>query len=242
MESTTAEYPAWIADRYLQLPASLPREVRELSRKIVDDAGAVTPWEKTMAIRAFLKAQVYSLEIEGPGPFDDGLYYFLFKTINEPCPTDQPDCDASKRKGYSQYFGSAATVMLRAVGVPARMIAGWSAGEYVPDQGQFLIRDRNRHGWTQIFSPPYGWIDVEVTPGRPTVPRNILVPTSPTSGIPPGLMGSSEFDPDYLQYLEDLDELAMMAQDFLRGGRAEAARDEPRVPDRCAAHTYRRRG
>ena len=220
LEASTTNYPAWIADRYLQLPDSLPREVNDLATQIVEDAEANTPWEKTNAIKAFLKSQVYSLEIEGPGPFDDGLYYFLFETINEPCPTDLPNCDATKRKGYSQYFGSAATVMLRAVGVPARMIAGWSAGEYVPDQGQFLIRDRNRHGWTQIFAPPYGWIDVEVTPGRPAVPRNILVPTSPTSGVPPGLIGSSEFDPDYLQYLEDLDELAMMAQDALRRGRA----------------------
>ena len=109
--------------------------------------------------------------------------------------------------------------MLRSVGVPARMIAGWSAGEYVPDQGQFLIRDRNRHGWTQIFAPPYGWIDIEVTPGRPAVPRNILVPTTPTSDIPPGLPGSAEFDPDYLEYLEDLDELALLEQNLRLGGR-----------------------
>ncbi len=222
LEKSTEEYPSWIADRYLQLPDDLPREVRDLSMQIVEDAGAVTPWEKTTAIRRFLKDQVYSLEIKGPGPRDDGIHYFLFKTINEPCPSDQPDCDVTKRKGYSQYFGSAATVMLRAVGVPARMIAGWSAGEYVPDQGQFLIRDRNRHGWTQIFAPPYGWIDVEVTPGRPAVPRNVLVPTSPTTGIPPGLVGSAEFDPDYLQYLEDLDELALLEQDLRLGNRGGA--------------------
>lgn len=219
LEESTAEYPSWIADRYLQLPDTLPSAVRALAKDIVDDAAAVTPWEKTMAIKAFLQDQVYSLEIEGPGPFDDGLEYFLFETINEPCPSDRPDCDASKRKGYSQYYGSAGTVMLRSVGVPARMIAGWSAGEYVPDQGQFLIRDRNRHGWTQIYAPPYGWIDVEVTPGRSVVPRNVLVPTSPTSGIPPGLIGSAEFDPDYLEYLEDLDEIALMEQDLLIGGR-----------------------
>lgn len=219
LEKSTAKYPGWIADRYLQLPDSLPREVRALARDIVEDAQAESPWEKTMAIKSFLQDQVYSLEIAGPGPFDDGVHYFLFETIGEPCPSDRPDCDVSKRKGYSQYYGSAATVMLRSVGVPARMIAGWSAGEYIPDQGQFLIRDRNRHGWTQIYAPPYGWIDVEVTPGRSVVPRNVLVPTSPTSGIPPGLIGSAEFDPDYLQYLEDLDELAMMEQDILRSGR-----------------------
>ncbi len=219
LEESTAEYPGWVADRYLQLPETLPLEVRALARDIVNEAAADTPWEKTMAIKAFLQDQVYSLEIEGPGPFDDGVSYFLFETIGEPCPSDRPDCDTSKRKGYSQYYGSAATVMLRSVGVPARMIAGWSAGEYVPDQGQFLIRDRNRHGWTQIYAPPYGWIDVEVTPGRSVVPRNVLVPTSPTSGVPPGLIGSAEFDPDYLEYLDDLDEIALMEQDLLRSGR-----------------------
>ncbi|MXX93284.1 MAG: transglutaminase domain-containing protein [Chloroflexi bacterium] len=220
---STADYPSWIADRYLQLPETLPTEVRALANQIVSDAAAETPWEKTMAIKAWLQQQVYSLEIEGPGPRDDGIYYFLFKTVNEPCPSELPNCDVTKRKGYSQYYGSAATVMLRSVGVPARMIAGWSAGEYVPDQGQFLIRDRNRHGWTQIFAPPYGWIDIEVTPGRPAVPRNILVPTTPTSEIPPGLPGSAEFDPDYLEYLEDLDELALLEQDLRLGGRFQPA-------------------
>ena len=229
--NSTADYPNWIADRYLQLPGTLPAEVHALANQVVTDANAVTPWEKTMAIKRFLQQQVYSLEIEGPGPRDDGIYYFLFKTVNEPCPSDFPTCDTTKRKGYSQYFGSAATVMLRSVGVPARMIAGWSAGEYVPDQGQFLIRDRNRHGWTQIFAPPYGWIDIEVTPGRPAVPRNILVPTTPTSEIPPGLPGSAEFDPDYLDYLEDLDELALLEQNLRLGGRFQpAATDQGLLP------------
>ncbi len=242
LEKSTEQYPKWVADRYLQLPDSLPREVRELAQQIVDDAEAVTPWEKTMAIRGFLKQQVYSMEIEGPGPRDDGVHYFLFKTVNEPCPSDQPDCDVTKIKGYSQYYGSAATVMLRSVGVPSRMIAGWSAGEYVPDHGRFLIRDRNRHGWTQIYAPPYGWVDVEVTAGRVAVPRNVLVPTTPTTGIPPGLIGSAEFDPDFLQYLEDLDELALLEQDLRgrSGGRpfdeaADGGIDVPVLPTAAVA-------
>ena len=219
LAASTDAYPDWVTDRYLHLPESIPIEVGALARKIVDDAAAVTPWEKTLAIKAWLKQQVYSLEIEGPGPRDDAVYYFLFKTVNEPCPSDFPNCDQAKRKGYSQYFGSTATVLLRYVGVPARMIAGWSIGEYVPEQGQFLIRDRNRHGWTQIFAPPYGWIDIEVTPGRPSVPRNVRVPTSPTTGMPPELPSSAEFDPDFLQYLEDLDDLALLEQEFLASGR-----------------------
>ena len=231
LANSTADYPNWVADRYLHLPPTLPNEVRDLANQIVSDANAETPWEKTTAVKRFLQQQIYSLEIEGPGPRDDGIHYFLFKTINEPCPSEFPTCDKSKRKGYSQYFGSAATVMLRSVGVPARMIAGWSAGEYVPDQGQFLIRDRNRHGWTQIFAPPYGWIDVEVTPGRPAVPRNVLVPTTPTNAMPFGLPSSAEYDPNYLEYLEDLDELALLEQQLrLRGNFRTAETDQGLLP------------
>ena len=243
LAASSEDYPGWITDRYLQLPESIPIEVGALARKIVDDAGAVTSWEKTIAIKKWLQQQVYSLEIEGPGPRDDAVYYFLFKTVHEPCPADFPSCDQSKRKGYSQYFGSTATVMLRHVGVPARMIAGWSIGEYIPEQGQFLIRDRNRHGWTQIFAPPYGWIDIEVTPGRPAAPRNILVPTSPTTGIPPELPSSAEFDPDYLEYLEDLDDLALLEQElrargqFTNSAGNDSFFDIPIVPTASAAAT-----
>ena len=206
------EYPGYIKDRYLQLPASLPERVLDLSVRVVADSGAETPWQKAQAVKAFLQDQVYSLEIDGPDPFTDALDYFLFETVGEPCPSDNQGCDLSKAKGYSQYFGSAATVLLRANGVPARFIAGWSAGEYLPSEGQFLIRDRNRHGWTQVYLPPFGWIDLEVTPGRAAVPRNLRVPTTPIDEIPAPVTGSAEFDPDFLAELAYLDSLALDAE------------------------------
>ena len=203
------EYPAYITDRYLQLPDSLPQPVSDLAHQIVDDAQAESPWEISQAVKRFLQSQEYSLEIDGPDPFTDGIQYFLFETVNEPCPSDNPRCDRSKIKGYSQYFGSAGTVLLRANGVPARFIAGWSAGEYLPSEGQFLIRDRNRHGWTQVYLPPFGWIDLEVTPGRPAVPRNLRVPTTPLDQLPPPVVGSAEYDPDFMAALEYLESLVL---------------------------------
>ena len=205
------DYPRYITDRYLQLPDSLPQAVRDLARDIAADSDATEPWEIAQAVKRFLQNQVYSLEIEGPDPFTDALQYFLFETVNEPCPSDYPGCDRSKIKGYSQYFGSAGTVLLRANGVPARMIAGWSTGEYLPSEGQFLIRDRNRHGWTQVYLPPFGWIDLEVTPGRPAVPRNLRVPITPIDEIPAPIVGSSEFDPDFMAELAYLESLALDA-------------------------------
>lgn len=206
------DYPRYITDRYLQLPDSLPQAVRDLAHRIVAESDASAPWEIAQAVKRFLQDQVYSLEIEGPDPFTDALQYFLFETVNEPCPSDFPACDESKIKGYSQYFGSAGTVLLRANGVPARMIAGWSTGEYLPSEGQFLIRDRNRHGWTQVYMPPYGWIDLEVTPGRPAVPRNLRVPIAPLDEIPAPIVGSAEFDPDFMAELAYLESLALDAE------------------------------
>ncbi len=223
-ELSLGEYPHWVTDRYLQIPRSLPPRVMQLARQIVDESGAETPWEKITAIKKFLQSQTYSLEIKGPGPFEDGLDYFLFNTVSEPCPSEFPSCDTSKIKGYSQYFGSAATMMLRSVGVPSRMVAGWSVGDYLPDQGRFVIRDSNRHGWTQVYMPPYGWIDIEATPGRPAAPRNVRVPTVPFSDIPPEVVSSAEFDPDFMEDLEYLDNLALEARAFL--ARRQAQEDE----------------
>jgi transglutaminase-like putative cysteine protease len=207
------DYPTWITDRYLQLPASLPDEVRVLASEIVREAGAETPLEKAEAVKAFLKGQAYSLEIDGPEFGIDGIYYFLFQTRSEPCASNYPNCDASKIKGYSQYFGSAAAVLLRAVGVPARFVAGWSPGEYVPDAGMFLIRDEDRHGWSQVYFPEFGWIDYEVTPGQLALDRGRLAPVVGGGDVfAAGAIGSAEEDPDYLQDIADLERLAREAR------------------------------
>ncbi|MEE8045350.1 MAG: transglutaminase-like domain-containing protein, partial [Dehalococcoidia bacterium] len=207
------DYPRWVSDRYLQLPSSLPGEVGELASAIIRGSGAVTPFEKAEAIKAFLKRQEYSLEIEGPEHGTDGIYYFLFLTQSEPCASAAENCDVEKIKGYSQYFGSAGAVLLRSVGVPARFVAGWASGEYVPEAGLFLIRDKDRHGWTQVYFPEYGWIDYEVTPGKLAPARGQRAPSA--SGGDPfaaGAIGSAEEDLDFLQDIADLARLAREAR------------------------------
>ena len=208
------DYPGWVRDRYLQLPSTLPREIRELSSQIIRDAGAKTPHEKVQAIKEFLQSQEYSLEIEGPSPTVDGVYYFLFQTQNEPCPSDKPDCDVDKIKGYSQYFGSAGTVLLRAAGVPARMISGWASGDYVESVGKFLIRDKHRHGWTQVYYADYGWIDVEVTPAQEDLDRTQVFSVEPSGAAIPAIgAGSDEDDPLFLQDIADLERIASEARE-----------------------------
>ena len=150
------QYPAWIRDRYLQLPASVPQRVRNLAIELT--RSAPTPYDKALAIEAYLKSMEYSLDIEAPPHGTDAIDFFLFE----------------QRKGYSEYFGSAMAVLLRAAGVPARMAAGYAPGE-LTERGTFLVRDGDSHGWVQVWFPDYGWVDFEPTPGKelpaPVIPE-----------------------------------------------------------------------
>jgi hypothetical protein len=86
-----------------------------------------------------------------PPPFDaDGVDHFLFE----------------QKKGYSEYFASAMTVMLRSVDIPARMVTGYTTGNKVIDQDIYVVLDSNSHGWLEVYMPNYGWISYEATPGR----------------------------------------------------------------------------
>ncbi|NQW15966.1 MAG: transglutaminase domain-containing protein [Chloroflexi bacterium] len=221
------DYPAWITDRYLQLPESLPLRVRELAREIViesqggtpferaseilgigESGAAITPFEKVTAIQGFLQQQGYTQTILGPTADQDAIDYFLFETQAEACPRDgSPNpCRDDQLKGYSQYFGSAASVLLRSVGVPTRMIAGYAPGVFLLEQSRFVVLGSDRHGWAQAYFPGYGWIDVEATPGYGVFGRGVpvqdLAESPGANRLTNGQLFEAEFFPEDLSEFE----------------------------------------
>ncbi len=161
----TPQYKNWVAERYLQLPDDLPPSVRKLAETWAEDAD--TPYLKAVTIREYLRKLEYSQNINAPPPGVDGLEHFLFR----------------EKAGYSEYFGSAMTVMLRAVGVPARLAVGYLPGEYNDELGAFVVRETDLHSWAEAYFPGYGWIPFEPTPnvepdapGGPTGTFSALVP------------------------------------------------------------------
>lgn len=173
------EYPGWILDRYLQLPNTMPSRVISLAKELTKDIE--TPYKKAIAICDYLRTLEYTLDIEAPPEGTDAVDYFLFET----------------RKGYCDYFASAMTVLLRASGIPSRMVVGYGPGELMEQYGpgdvmghpygawqdlQFTFVVRNSHSWSEVFSPEYGWISFEPTPVYPLVTRGEL-------GFPPQDVG-----------------------------------------------------
>ena len=141
------DYPTWALAKYTQLPPELPQRVRDLGAELT--AGAETPYDKAKAMEAYLKTLPYSLTMNPPPYNSDGVDHFLF----------------NERRGYSEYFASALTVLLRTQGIPARMVTGYTVGQQVPEADTYIVADSNSHGWAEVFFPGYGWIGFEPTPG-----------------------------------------------------------------------------
>jgi len=165
LREASTEYSSFVTDHYLQLPPAFPEEVRALAERVTD--GQDNPLDKALAIEGYLRGPdfTYSQDIDAPPAEADGVEWFLLET----------------RTGYSDYYASSMAVMLRAVGVPARMAAGYAPGE-LNEYGQRVIRDSDSHGWVQVYFPDYGWIDFEPTPNWPQHERSSQ-PVLPVSGF-----------------------------------------------------------
>ena len=149
----------------------------------------------------------------------DGVFYFLFLTQNEPCPSKDVSCEIDAIKGYSQYFASAGTVMLRTLGVPTRFVGGWSTGTYDDQSKMIIVRDNNRHGWIQVYFNEHGWVDVEVTPGK-TMPVGYVSNLVPeTERKTPADISGFEEDDLYMQDIEDLSQFQLRPGNNNQGDR-----------------------
>ena len=69
--------------------------------------------------------------------------------------------------GYCQYFAGAMALMLRYLGIPARVAVGFAGGTYDPAQHLWNISDREAHAWVEVWFKGYGWLPFDPTPAAP---------------------------------------------------------------------------
>ena len=137
--------PSPIRQVYLQLPRLDPR-VKRLADEIT--AGSQNEYDKAANIQRHLMSHyAYTLDLSGTHG-EDPLADFLFV----------------RRAGHCEYFASAMTVLLRAEGIPARYVTGFSPGEYNDVGGDYIIRESDAHAWVEVYFPGYGWITFDPTP------------------------------------------------------------------------------
>jgi hypothetical protein len=128
----------------LRLPATLPGSIRSLAAGIA--AGEQDPAEVAERLLAhFSRGYTYSLQV--PTDPGDPLESFLLR----------------HRTGYCEYFASGLAVMLRAVGIPARVVSGYLGGEYVPAGGYYLVTQACAHAWVEAYLGG-AWVRLDPTP------------------------------------------------------------------------------
>ncbi len=120
--------------------------------------GLENDYDRVMALRKHLARHcTYDLQTPPlPQDEEDAVEYFLFES----------------RRGYCDIFASALAVMARSLGIPARIATGFMPGDYDEERGEYVVRDRDRHSWAEIYFPGYGWQAVEATPSGDVPPQD----------------------------------------------------------------------
>ena len=137
--------PAAIRHKDLQLPKEgNPRSValgRELAARHAEPGAIVGE-----LLRMF-RTQPFVYTMRPPLLADNAIDEFLFDT----------------RSGFCEHYASAFTMVMRAAGVPARVVTGYQGGEFNPIGGYLIVRQSDAHAWSEVWIDGRGWVRVDPT-------------------------------------------------------------------------------
>ncbi len=130
---------------YMRLPANSNPRTFELARDLRRAANSDQDFIDDVLRRFHEQEYFYTLEPPALGaePVDE----FLFET----------------RRGFCEHYASAFAVMMRAVGIPARIVLGYQGGELNPIGNYLIVRQSDAHAWTEVWLPERGWVRVDPT-------------------------------------------------------------------------------
>ncbi|MEE0265181.1 MAG: transglutaminase domain-containing protein [Acutalibacteraceae bacterium] len=143
--SDNAMYKSFVYKNYLALPDNVKQDMQALIKK--EGLANIQQSEKVYAVQNYIRnSAVYSLKTKKVPKDKDIALWFLKES----------------ETGYCVHFATSATVMLRAMGIPARYVTGYvktvRAGAVTP------VTTDNAHAWVEYFDEEKGWVPLEVTP------------------------------------------------------------------------------
>jgi len=145
LRATGMDYPEWTA-AYLQLPEDFPVEIAALTLKLLRDVE--NPYDMTATVTQYLRDTITYASTIAPIPEgEDSIAWFLFES----------------QEGFCNYYATAQVLMLRSVGIPARLSVGYAQGEYDSISNSYLVRESNSHAWPEVYFENYGWVIFEPT-------------------------------------------------------------------------------
>ncbi len=161
LNRTPQVYPDRIRNYYLQLPERTPvARIRAQAEAILAMSAQPlsTAYEKTLYLAQHLK-QRYTLQPQLPffSAQEDVAEAFLFKYEG----------------GYPDHFGTTLAVMLRALGIPCRLAAGFGPGQFNPFTGFYVVRNTDAYALVEVYFPGMGWFSFDPIPGHDLFPASV---------------------------------------------------------------------
>ncbi len=133
------------ADWNIRLQPETNPRTAELARQMFAAAGSKSAYIESV-LRKFHEEE-YFYTLEPPALGNNPVDGFLFNT----------------RQGFCEHYASAFAVMMRSVGIPARIVLGYQGGELNPKAGHLIVRQSDAHAWTEVWMPGTGWYRVDPT-------------------------------------------------------------------------------
>ena len=138
-------YPESVIRHFLQIP-SQPKRIAVLAKEITHTQRTI--YDKATAIHSFLTHNFrYSLDAPLTEQ-DQPLEEFLF----------------TRKTGYCEHYATAMVIMLRTIGIPARLVTGFLATEWNEYGNYYVVRQQDAHAWVEVHLPHSGWTTMDPTP------------------------------------------------------------------------------
>ena len=136
----------WRRTTETQLPPTGNAKTRKLSLELREEAGSNAAFVDLVLDRFRVEPYVYTLR---PGllPEQDSIDAFLFQS----------------QRGFCEHYASAFVFMMRAAGVPARVVAGYQGGEINPVNKTVIVHQFDAHAWAEVWLASRGWVRVDPT-------------------------------------------------------------------------------
>lgn len=157
--TASTRYSADTRTAYLQVPPAIKTRVQQQTEALLASAPAPlkNPYESALFLAQALKQNYTIQETPFLEPDEDLVEAFLFRYGG----------------GYPDHFSTVLTVMLRSIGIPARLVTGFSPGRFNPFTGYYVVSNTDAHAVTEVYFPDYGWFAFDPIPGHEVVPLSI---------------------------------------------------------------------
>ncbi|MGR8920194.1 MAG: transglutaminase family protein, partial [Gammaproteobacteria bacterium] len=138
-----------LGERERQKALALPPGWHPRARALAAEWRAEAASEDALVERAleFYRDNEFYYSLTPPRLPDDSVDDFLFGT----------------REGFCEHFASSFVVLMRAAGIPARVVTGYQGGEYNSVADYMIVRQRDAHAWAEVYHEERGWVRVDPT-------------------------------------------------------------------------------